>query len=112
MIPKAINDFRRENGVGPVEVWNDVLSENCFKHTQAMIQRGELYHAPSYYLEDYGEAVGGYPALDSEENTLRSLIFVTFAQKPKHRDLLLNANEMGFGYIFNEHGLIMTIRGR
>jgi uncharacterized protein YkwD len=112
MIPKAINDFRRENGVGPVEIWNKNLSENCHRHTLAMINRGEVYHAPKCYWEGYQEIVGAREYLANFENTVRSLIFTRFGKSVEHRQTLLSCREMGFGDKTCDGNLVITIRGR
>ena len=116
MIPKAINDFRRDNGVGPVEIWNKKISEHCLLHTAAMVHRGVLYHAPQYYREDFQEIVGSQGFLDTFENTIRSLIFKQFGNSPEHRQTLLTCDEMGYGDLEVKtpvgRDLVITIRGR
>lgn len=112
MIPKAINDFRCENGARPVEVWNKKLNDRCLLHTSAMIHRGKLYHTPTCYLEDYREIVGACSFLDNYENTARSLIFDYIGKSPEHKKILLECNEMGYGDETRDGNLIITIRGK
>lgn len=111
MILKTIDDFRRENGVGPVLNWNTGLKDNCLKHTLAMINRGELYHTPDRYLEDYQEIVGACSYLANFEDTIRSLIF-EMGTSLEHKRILLGCNEMGCGEMVYNGNLIITIRGR
>ena len=53
MIINIINEFRKINNKGPVENWNRVLDDYCTQHCIAMINSGEVYHAPRDYLKDW-----------------------------------------------------------
>ena len=106
-----INQFRIDNGRPLVSNWDMLVSEFCRRHSWAMAYKG-LYHAESYYLNDWAEAIAMCGARELGQDVRRYLIYDVLGTSEPHRNILLYSEEMAVG-MCNANGVVyLTIRGR
>ncbi len=83
-----INERRMLNGLMPTK-WNDELYKLSKAHTQAMSDRGELFHSPMD--ASYGEnAWGGEGYIDYGYEELATVIVDSWMSSPLHRAWILH----------------------
>ena len=107
-----INEFRQSCNKEPVKYWNRVLDDHCLSHVLAMINSGELYHAPKDYLKDYGEIVACCDFRNNWDETFRYLIFEIIGNSLDHKKILLESQELGYGIMSDKGKVWITIRGK
>lgn len=112
MVSEIINEYRRQNNREPVRYWNRILDDYCLAHSVAMFNNRDLYHAPDCYLKDYAEIIGCYDFIDTVLNTFRFMLSDTDKKYPEHKKILLESQEMGYGYITHDGKFYITIRGK
>ena len=108
----TINEFRRQNGIGPVEHWDARMAEFCKNHCIEMTRRGQLYHAEPCYLEGWSEAVAMCSHMAKWEDTQGCLIFDCLGTSEPHRRLLLDKNCMAYAVWSHNWMVYLTVRGR
>ena len=108
----TINEFRRQNGVGPVGHWDFRMAEFCKFHCLEMTRRGCLYHAEPCYLEGWSEAVAMRSHMDNWQDTQGSLIFDVLGSSEPHRRLLLEKGCMAYALWSCDWKVYLTVRGR
>ena len=111
-IQNLINEFRAKHSKGPVEYWNRILDDYCTQHCIAMINSGEVYHAPRDYLKDYSEIVWRCDFMNTWDETFRHLIFELIGKSEEHKRILLESQELGYGIMADQDKVFITIRGR
>lgn len=109
---ETINEFRQRNGKSRIENWNRVVSDYCQEHCWAMVSRGDIYHAETCYLQDWLEAIAVCGACMDWKDTERKLIFDILGTSDKHKEILLNSNEMAYGVIMFKGMVYLTVRSR
>lgn len=114
MVQNLINEFRQSCGKEPIKYWNNILDDHCLSHTLAMINLGDLYHTPKYYLKDYSEIVAYCDFRIDWPTTLRYLIFeeIGKSEEEEHKKILLESRELGYGIMSDKEKIYITIRGR
>ena len=108
----AINEFRRQHGVGVVEHWDMQQAEFCKEHCIAMARCGELYHAESFYLRDWKEAVAMHSWMDQWSIVQDRLIFDVLGSSEPHRRILLESNCMAYAVWTGNWQVYLTIRAK
>ena len=108
----TINEFRRQNGVGPVEHWDMRMANFCRMHCLEMARRGYTYHAEPCYLEGWSEAVACHSWLSSWKELQDRLIFDVLGSSESHRRILLNYNQMAYGLWSSNWMTYLTVRAR
>ena len=111
-IMNLINEFRQSCGKEPVKYWNRVLDDHCLSHTLFMINSGQVDHAPKYYLGHYDEIVWRCDFMNTWDETFRYLIFELIGKSEKHKKILLESQELGYGVMSDKNKVFITIRGR
>ena len=107
-----INEFRESCGKEPVKYWNRVLDDHCLSHVLAMINSGEVYHAPRDYLRGYDEIVWRCDFMNTWDETFRHLIFELIGKSEEHKKILLESQELGYGIMADKNRIFITIRGK
>jgi len=110
-LQEAILDFRKENGVKEKFNWDNQLSQNCLLHNLAMSKQRNIFHAIPEYLQGNAEVVCMGSWIDSERDTVRSLIFTCIAQSEEHKNILLFSSTLGGSYFVSDGIIFITIRG-
>ena len=111
-IMNLINEFRQINSKKPIENWNRTLDDHCLSHTLAMINKGEIYHAPRDYLKNYDEIVWRCDFMNTWDETFRHLIFELIGKSEEHKKILLESQELGYGVMSDKNKVYITIRGK
>jgi len=109
MIPDLVNKFRFLHGVDKIEYWDNSISSYCNQHCWAMARAGNIYHAESYYLNDWKEAVASINYDDKWEDRI---IFDILGAEEQHKRFLLECKVMAYAYCFNNWKVYLTIRGK
>lgn len=111
-VMNLINEFRAKYGKEPLINWNRVLDDHCRSHVLAMINSGEVYHAPRNYLQGYGEIVWRCDFMNTWNETFRYLIFELIGKSEEHKKILLESQELGYGIMSDQGKIFITIRGK
>jgi hypothetical protein len=112
MVTELINEFRRQNGVGPFYHWNGVENYYCELHCLHM-ERARCEHAPDWLLCHRGEAVAAWPWDWDLKHTVSKMIWDSkdgFINSPGHKRILLMSN-LAYGVQVNNGMVYLTIRG-
>jgi len=113
MMQSAINDYRRARGKGAIQWFDGLVSHYCTEHCWAMARAGHLYHAENHYLNGWGEAIfmADYNGEDIYSYG-KQILFGCFDLSPGHRGIVLDSNELAFGYIVHDWKIWICVRGR
>ena len=105
-----INEYRKQHGKSPVDI---DLQQNqwCHAHCWAMIRADNLYHAEPCYLQDWAEIVAMCNLEPDWVNVERHLISIIDSSED-HRNILLNANIIGYDVVAFRWNVYLTIRAK
>jgi len=107
----AINDLRRANGKEVIYAFDGWVSHYCRLHCWAMAKEGHIYYAPSYYLNDWKEAVFECTYSGEDIHALaKHILFDLFDEE--HKRIILDSEELACAYVISNWKLYLTIRGK
>ena len=111
MIADIINKFREENGKEKISYWNLTENDNCFQHCLYMANRGYLIHALEAFRKDKAEVITTCSFMETFEKTMRYLIYECINKSEEHRDIVLNYENLAYGFYMYNYAAYLTIRG-
>lgn len=109
MLEDTVNAFRVNNGVGSISNWDKRDQYNCKLHCLAMARERNVFHTPSYYIEDWDEAVAACQYSDNWESRI---INEVLGYSEPHRNLILNNSILACNYHIQDWIVYVTIRGK
>lgn len=112
MIREVINSFRSIHNRSHVNWWVWEEMDNCFKHSIAMMERNEIYHAEAHYRNDWREAVAYCDFYGSWEEAIKRLIYDVLGNSEGHKDILLDCPSLAYGLVVANNKVFITIRGK
>lgn len=104
-----INKFREQRGKNSVQNWDNLVSYNCKMHCLAMSREKKLYHAPSYFLEDWKEGVA---SCSYSDNWKERIIYDAFDKDDEHRSILLDSSTLSVDCHIENWVVYVCIRGK
>lgn len=111
MIIDIVNEFREANGKGRILGWSSIENDHCLQHCVYMAGAGYLDHAPRHFLKDKAETIAMCNFRSSVETTVRYLICEVIASSKEHRDVVLNYDNLSYGFYLYDYTAYLTIRG-
>ena len=103
-----INEYRQFHGKQPVNI--DAQQNNwCQEHCWAMVRADNVYHTYPCYLQDWSEIVVVCSQEPDWGNVERHLLELIDKSEP-HRNILLNANTIGYCVVAFRWKVFLTIR--
>ena len=111
MMVDIINKFRRKNGKDNILCWNPVENDYCLQHCMHMSRTRKLEHASDYLRSGKAEAVASCVFLDDMENTIKHLIYGCIGNSSEHRKVILDYDNLSYGFMLHDYVAYITIRG-
>ena len=111
MVIDIINEFRNKNGKERIFCWNPVENGHCFQHCLYMANHGYLIHAPEVFRKDKAEAIAISCFMEDNEKTIRYLLYECIGRSQEHKDIVLNYDNLAYGFYLHDYTAFLTIRG-
>lgn len=111
MIIDIINDFRQTNGKERIFCWDPAENDYCLQHSLHMARINNLEHAPAHLLKGKAEAIGMSDFNIDTNNTSRFIIFELMGNSTRHREIILNYDNLAYGVFMHNWKVYLTIRG-
>jgi hypothetical protein len=111
MVIDIINEFREKNNKERIFAWNPIENDYCFQHCLYMARQSYLVHAPEFFRKNKAEAVAVCTFMEDNEKTIRYLLYECIGKSQEHRDVVLNYDNLAYGFYIYDYTAFLTIRG-
>lgn len=110
MIVDLINEYRRKNGRENIFCWNPVENDNCMQHCLYMVRLDRFEHSPEYLRPGKAEAIASCSFIYDTVNTMGLLLAIIDGCQD-HRNIVLNYNNLAYGFCVHNYMAYLVIRG-
>jgi len=111
MLIDILNEYRKVNGKEHVFCWNPVENDYCLSHCHYMAWNNQFEHAPENLLKGRAEAIVFCDFQYDNEITIRHLIYECIDKSQKHKDIVLNYENLAYGFYIYNNKAYLVIRG-
>jgi len=111
MVVDIINEYRKANGKEYIFVWNPVENDYCMEHCLYMAKLQCFEHAPEHLRKGKAEAIAKCGFIIDNFTTVRYLIFNVINESQKHKDVVLNYENLAYGFYIHNYTAYLVIRG-
>lgn len=111
MIIDILNEYRQNNGKDHIFSWNPVENGYCQAHCHYMAWNNKFEHASEELLKGKVEAIASCDFQYNNELTIKHLIYECIDKSQGHRDIVLNYENLAYGFYIYNGKAFLTIRG-
>jgi hypothetical protein len=111
MLVDLINEYRKNNGKEHIFAWDPVENDYCLTHCYYMAWNSRFEHTPEYFLKGKAEAIALCYFQYNNETTMRHLVYEVIDKSKEHKDIVLNYENLAYGFYIYNNKSFLTIRG-
>ena len=111
MIENIINEFREKYQSSRIRFWYPAENDYALEHCYYMAKINDLVHSPSYYRFNKEEIIASCFFMWNTLETLRYLFFNIIDKCQEHKNVLLNFDNISYGFFIHNNVAYLTIRG-
>lgn len=111
MLVDIINEYRKNNGKEHIFCWDPVENDYCQAHSNYMAWNNHFEHAPEYLLKGKAEAIAFCYFFYNNEITMKHLIYECIDKSEGHKNIVLNYENLAYGFYIYQNQAYLTIRG-
>ena len=111
MLTDILNEYRSINGKQRIFSWNPVENDYCLAHCHYMAWNNKFEHTSDDLLKGKAEAIAFCDFQYSNEVTIRHLIYEVIDKSEEHMNIVLNSENLAYGFYIYNGKAYLTIRG-